>query len=52
MDVAEVQDTAAPPIWARFYDVEKMRPVFVQRTGEILERFDQVVLERRDGYDW
>jgi len=52
VDVVEVKDPAAPPIWARFYDLEKMRPLFVQRTGEILERFDQIVQERRDGYDW
>ena len=52
VDVVEVKDPTAPPIWARFYDLEEMRPLFVQRTGEILERFDQIVQERRDGYDW
>jgi PelA/Pel-15E family pectate lyase len=51
-DVVEVKDPMAPPIWARFYDLENMRPLFVQRTGEILARFDQIVQERRDGYDW
>ena len=51
-DVVEVKDPAAPPIWARYYDLKNMKPMFVQRTGEILERFDQIVEERRDGYDW
>jgi PelA/Pel-15E family pectate lyase len=51
-DVVEVSDASAPPIWARFYDLENMKPMFVQRTGEILARFDQIVEERRDGYDW
>ncbi len=52
VNVVEVPDPQAPPIWARFYDLQNMKPMFVQRTGEILERFDQIVEERRDGYDW
>jgi len=51
-NVVEVRDRSAPPIWARYYDLDNMKPMFVQRTGEILERFDQIVEERRDGYDW
>ncbi len=47
-----IVDNAAPPIWARFYQIETMKPIFIGRDGVI--RFDvmQIDAERRNGYAW
>jgi PelA/Pel-15E family pectate lyase len=45
-------DPAAPPIWARFYDIETNKPMFADRDG--VKRFDwhEVGEERRAKYAW
>jgi len=45
-------DSAAPPIWARFYDIQSGRPIFVGRDGVIRERLADIDQERRGGYAW
>jgi hypothetical protein len=30
-----VKDKAAPPIWARFYEIETMKPIFIGRDSII-----------------
>jgi hypothetical protein len=47
-----VRDTNAPPLWARFYDLENGRPIFSDRDG--VKRYDymQIGRERRNGYAW
>ena len=42
----------AGPIWARYYDLRTMRPIFGDRGREILDDVNQVSLERRNGYSW
>ena len=45
-------DPAAPPIWARYYDIVSNRPIFVGRDGVIRSDLAQVEKERRGGYAW
>lgn len=47
-----VPDPAAPPLWARFYEIGSNRPLFAGRDG--VKRFDyaEIEAERRNGYSW
>jgi len=47
-----VKDKAAPPIWARFYQIETMRPIFIGRNAVIKYDVMQIEPERRNGYAW
>ncbi|MFH5804497.1 pectate lyase [Alienimonas sp. DA493] len=47
-----VKDPAAPPLWARFYDIETNRPVFVDRDGVPKPNLADIGDERRNGYAW
>ena len=38
--------------WARFYDLEKNKPIFGDRDNSIKERIEDVSRERRYGYAW
>lgn len=52
IDRVEVKDPNAPPIWARFYEIETNRPFFCNRDGVKVYRLAEVKLERRSGYGW
>lgn len=47
-----VADSAAPPLWARFYEIESGRPFFCDRDG--VKKYDlaEIGHERRNGYAW
>ena len=47
-----VREAAAPPLWARFYELETGRPIFAGRDG--MKKFDyaEIEAERRNGYAW
>jgi PelA/Pel-15E family pectate lyase len=47
-----VADPAAPPLWARFYEIGTNRPIFSGRDGVIKFSLDQIEPERRNGYAW
>jgi PelA/Pel-15E family pectate lyase len=47
-----VEDAAAPPLWARFYDLTTERPIFVDRDGVPRDRLADIGYERRNGYGW
>lgn len=47
-----VEDPAASPIWARFYDLDTNMPFFVGRDGIKKETFAEIELERRLGYSY
>ena len=49
---AVVKDASAPPIWARFYHIETMRPIFIGRDAVIKYDVSQIEAERRNGYAW
>jgi PelA/Pel-15E family pectate lyase len=47
-----VADPAAPPLWARFYEIGTNRPIFSGRDGVIRYRLSEIEQERRNGYRW
>lgn len=47
-----VKDKSAPPLWARFYQIESMRPIFIGRDAVIKFDVMQIEAERRNGYAW
>lgn len=51
-DLVLVDDPAAPPLWARFYDLEHNRPIFLGRDGVPRFALSEIPHERRNGYDW
>ena len=51
-DKVIVQDPAAPPLWARFYEIGTNRPIFSGRDGVIKYALAEIEHERRNGYSW
>lgn len=47
-----IKDPGAPPLWARFYDLETMRPYFCDRDGVKKDSIAEIGKERRNGYAW
>ena len=47
-----LKDKSAPPIWARFYQIETMKPIFIGRDAVIKYDVTQIEAERRNGYAW
>ena len=47
-----VVDSAAAPIWTRYYELGTHRPLFCDRNSEFLYSLAEVSLERRSGYAW
>lgn len=47
-----VQDTSAPPVWGRFYDLETEKPYFCDRDGIKKNSLEEIGYERRNGYSW
>ena len=47
-----VEDRNAPPLWARFYEIDTNRPFFCGRDG--VKKYDmaEIEAERRNGYAW
>jgi pectate lyase len=51
-DKVVLLDQAAPPLWARFYEVGSGRPIFCGRDGLIQYDLSRIEPERRNGYAW
>jgi len=51
-DKVIVEDASAPPIWARFYDIETNKPIFCSRDGIPKSSLAEISHERRNGYSW
>jgi PelA/Pel-15E family pectate lyase len=47
-----LDDPAAQPLWARFYDLADNSVVLANRDGKRVATYDQIARERRTGYDW
>ena len=47
-----VADSAAAPLWARFYDLEHGEPFVCDRDGIPRRSLDEIGAERRNGYAW
>jgi len=52
IDRVVVDDPAARPMWARFYDLERGEPFFANRDGSVVKTLAEVDHERRAGYLW
>jgi PelA/Pel-15E family pectate lyase len=51
-DQVVVSDLAAPPLWARYYDLKTDKPVFMGRDSIPREKLADIEKERRGGYAW
>jgi PelA/Pel-15E family pectate lyase len=51
-DLKVVLDRHAPPIWARFYEIETNRPFMANRDGSKVYTLAEIERERRTGYSW
>jgi len=47
-----VEKAGAKPLWARFYDLDKQQPLFVDRDGTVVSSMAQLSIERQKGYGW
>jgi PelA/Pel-15E family pectate lyase len=47
-----IPDPAAPPLWARFYELGTNRPLYLDRDSVFNYDFAKVGYERRSGYDY
>lgn len=47
-----VPDPGAPPLWARFYELDTDRPFFCDRDGVKKYHLHEIGYERRNGYAW
>jgi PelA/Pel-15E family pectate lyase len=45
-------DPAAPPVWARFYDLKTQKPLFSDRDGVPKSTIAEIGYERRNNYGW
>lgn len=51
-DRVVVTDSAAPPVWTRYYELGTHRPMFCNRDRKVVYSLAEVDRERRDGYAW
>ena len=51
-DRVVVEDPAAPPIWARFYEIGTNRPIFSGRDSIVRDEMAAIEHERRVNYAW
>jgi PelA/Pel-15E family pectate lyase len=49
-DRVVVEDAAASPLWARFYEIGTNRPIFTGRDGMVRFGYAEIERERRVGY--
>ncbi|MEP6901471.1 MAG: pectate lyase, partial [Actinomycetota bacterium] len=47
-----IKDKNALPLWARFYQIETMKPIFIGRDAIIKYDVSEIEAERRNGYAW
>jgi PelA/Pel-15E family pectate lyase len=47
-----VNDSLAPPIWTRYYELGTEKPLFSDRNSKFLYSLAEVSRERRSGYNW
>lgn len=51
-DLVVEQDSNAPPLWARFYEIGTNKPIFCSRDGIPKATLAEISYERRNGYSW
>ena len=50
IDRVLVEDPDAPPLWARFYELDTNRPLYLDRDSVYRYDYSEISLERRSGY--
>jgi len=51
-DKVVVEDSTAPPMWARFNEIGTNKPIFCSRDGIPRGKLSDISYERRNGYSW
>jgi PelA/Pel-15E family pectate lyase len=51
-DRRAVKDPAAPPVWARFYELGTNKPIYLGRDKVVRYDFNEIEQERRAGYSY
>lgn len=51
-DIRVVSDPTALPLWARFYELDTHRPIFLGRDSTFHYQFGEIEYERRMGYNY
>jgi PelA/Pel-15E family pectate lyase len=51
-DLVAVEDETAPPLWARFYEIDTGKAIFPDRDGTVYESLNDLSYERRTGYNY
>ncbi|MCB0535356.1 MAG: pectate lyase [Saprospiraceae bacterium] len=51
-DASVQSNPSAPPLWARYYEIETNTPIFAGRDGIIKHSLAEIEQERRRGYAW
>jgi len=51
-ELAQRDVPAAPPLWARFYELGTNRPLYMDRDSQPVYDFSQIDYERRSGYNY
>ena len=51
-DEITIDDPEATTCWARFYEIDTNRPIFLGRDSVIHYNFNEIEAERRNGYAW
>jgi PelA/Pel-15E family pectate lyase len=51
-DLIVINDTTAPPVWARYYEIDTNRPFMCNRNSIKVYKLEEVEYERRTGYAW
>lgn len=51
-DKIVINSTNAPTQWARFYEIETNKPIFLSRDGIVKYNFNDIEADRRNGYAW
>lgn len=47
-----IEQPGAGPLWARYYDIGTLKPVFGDRDKSLHDDVNDLTLERRNGYNW
>ena len=50
-ETREIKDKSKDT-WARYYDLKSEKPIFLEKDGTVLRNFNDMDVERRNGYSW
>jgi hypothetical protein len=47
-----IEDETAPPLWARFYEIDTNKPMFMESDGTVKDTFNELSYPGRIEYKW